>query len=99
MQVVFKNCAPFTNYISDINNAQIDNAKDIDVVMPMYKLIEYTHNNLKTSESIQQYYRDKPALTDTGELDNFRGNSALFKFKQKQKIKASIGNGVQKLFK
>ena len=52
MQVVFKNCAPFTNYISDINNAQIDNAKDIDVVMPMYKLIEYTHNNLKTSESI-----------------------------------------------
>ena len=47
MQVVFKNCAPFTNCISDINNAQIDNAKDIDVVMPMYNLIEYTHNYFK----------------------------------------------------
>ena len=56
--------------------------------MPMYKLIEYTHNYLKTSESIQQYYRDKPALTDTGEYDNFLGNSALFKFKQKQKKKS-----------
>ena len=52
MQVVCKNCAPFTNCISDINNAQIDNAKDIDVVMPMYNLIEYTQNYLKTSESI-----------------------------------------------
>ena len=40
-KVVFKNCAPFTNCISKINNTQIDNAKDIDIVMPMYNLIEY----------------------------------------------------------
>ena len=40
IQVVFKNCAPFTNCISEINNIQIDNAKDIDVVMPMYNLIK-----------------------------------------------------------
>ena len=38
--VSFKNCAPFINYISEINNTQIDNAKDIDIVMPMYNLIE-----------------------------------------------------------
>ena len=37
--VVFKNCAPFTNCISEINNTQVDNAKDIDIVMPMYNLI------------------------------------------------------------
>ena len=37
--VVFKNCAPFTNCTSEINNTQIDNAKDIDIVMPMYNLI------------------------------------------------------------
>ena len=43
-EVVFKNCAPFTDCISEINNTQIDNAKDIDVVMPMYNLIEYTNN-------------------------------------------------------
>ena len=42
--VAFKNCAPFTNCISEINNTQIDNAKDIDIVMPMYNLIEYSDN-------------------------------------------------------
>ena len=38
-KVIFKNCAPFTNCTSEINNTQIDNAKDIDIVMPMYNLI------------------------------------------------------------
>ena len=38
-QVVFKHCAPFTDCISEINNTQIDSARDIDVVMPMYNLI------------------------------------------------------------
>ena len=49
--VSFKNCAPFTNCISEINNTQIDNAKDIDIVMPMYNLIEYSDNHAKTSGS------------------------------------------------
>ena len=38
--VAFKNCAPSTNCISEINNTQVDNAKDIDIVMPMYNLKE-----------------------------------------------------------
>ena len=42
IQEVFKNCTPFTNCISGINKTQIDNAKDIDVVMPMYNLIDYS---------------------------------------------------------
>ena len=41
-KVTFKNCSPFTNCISEINNIQLDDAQDIDVVMPMYNLIEYT---------------------------------------------------------
>ena len=39
-KVIFKNCASFTNCISKINNTQIDNAKFIDIVIPMYNLIE-----------------------------------------------------------
>ena len=39
--VIFKNCAPFTKCISSVNNIQIDNAEYIDVVMPMYNLIDY----------------------------------------------------------
>ena len=46
-KVIFKNCAPFTNCISKINNTQIDNTKYIDIVMPMYNLIEYSDNYSK----------------------------------------------------
>ena len=58
--VIFKNCAPFTKCISRINNTEIDNAKDIDIVMPMYNLIEYSDNYSKTSGSLYQYYKDDP---------------------------------------
>ena len=57
--VAIKNCAPFTNCISGIDNTQIDNAKDIDIVMPMYNLIEYSDNYSKTSGRLWQYYRDE----------------------------------------
>ena len=52
VEVVFKNCAPFTDCISEINNTQIDNAKDIDLVMLMYNLMEYGNNCSKTSGSL-----------------------------------------------
>ena len=51
-EVAFKNCAPFINFISEINNTQVDNAKDIDIVMSMYNLIEYSDNYAKTSGSL-----------------------------------------------
>ena len=50
--VASKNCAPFTNCISEINNTQIYNCKDIDIVMPLYTLLEYSDNYAKTSGSI-----------------------------------------------
>ena len=52
IQVVFRNCTAFTNCISEINNTQIDNPKDIDVVMPVYNLIEYRDNYSKLSGSL-----------------------------------------------
>ena len=58
--VTFKNCAPFTKCISRINNIDIDNAHNIDIVMPMYSLIEYSDNYSKTSGSLWQYYKDDP---------------------------------------
>ena len=42
--VVFENCTPYTDCISEINNTQLDNAEDVDVVTPMYNLIEYSNN-------------------------------------------------------
>ena len=58
--VAFKNCAPFSKCISEINNTKVDNAKDINIVMPMYNLIEYSNNYAKTSGSLWQYFRDEP---------------------------------------
>ena len=49
---VFKNCAPFTNYKSETNNTEIDNAKDIDTVMLMYNLIKYSDNYSKISRRL-----------------------------------------------
>ena len=57
---IFKNCAPFTKCISRINNTDIDNAQDIDIVMPMNNLIEYSDNYSKTAGSLQQYYKGDP---------------------------------------
>ena len=85
-EVVLENCSLFTDCISEINNTQIDNAKYIVAVMPIYNLIEYGDNYSKTSGSLWQYYRDEPALTNGGAISNFHAanNSALFKFEQKK---------------
>ena len=58
--VTFKNCAPFTKWISRINNTDIDTAQDINIVMSMYSLIEYNDNYSTTSGSLWQYYKDEP---------------------------------------
>ena len=85
-EVVLKNCAPFTNCISEINNTQIDNAKDIDIVMPMYNLIEYSDKYSKRSGSLWQCYRDGPSLTDASAIKNFHvddNNSASLNLNKK----------------
>ena len=69
--VAFKNCAPFINWISEINNTQVDNARDIDIVMPMYNLIEYSDNYAKTSGSLWQYFRDEPD-SDIEDSESFK---------------------------
>ena len=88
-RVVFKNCAPFTDCISEINNTQLDNAKYIGVVMPMYNLSEYSYNYLKTSGSLWQYHRDDPN-------DNIT-QSESFKFKIKITGKTSAAGNTKDL--
>ena len=85
-KVIFKNWAPFTNCISKINNADIDNAKYIDIVMPMYNLIEYSDNYSKTSGSLWQYYKDVPAVNNDGDIVNFNEANATDSFNFKTKI-------------
>ena len=72
--VAFKNNAPFINCISKINGVQVDNAKDLDVVMLINNLLEYSKNYRKTTGSLQTYHRN--------ELSNpLSSNSESFKYK------------------
>ena len=91
-KVIFKNCAPFTNCISEINNTQIDNAKGIDIVMPMYKLIEYSDNYEKTIGSLWQYCKDIPARNANNNITEFADGNTTDSFKFKSKITGETGN-------
>ena len=59
-RVIFKNCTPFTICISRINNTDLADAQDIDIVISIYNLIEYSDNYSKTSGCLWQYYKDDP---------------------------------------
>ena len=66
--------ASFINCISKINSIKTDNAEDLDVVMPMYNLLEYSKNYKKTTGSLWNYYRDEPS-------NPLSTNSESFKYK------------------
>ena len=91
-KVIFKNCAPLTDYISKIHHTQIDNAKDIDIVMPMYNLIEYSDNYWKTSGCLCQYCKDIPAVNNGGNIVDFNGDNAIDLFNFKTKITDQTAN-------
>ena len=57
--LAFENNAPPTNWISKINSVLIDNAEDLDVIMPMHNLIAYNRNYRKDTSSLWNYYRDE----------------------------------------
>ena len=58
-KLIFKNNAPFRPHISKINNTFIDNAEDLDIVVSMDSLLEYSDNYSITSRSLCNYYRDE----------------------------------------
>ena len=84
-KVIFKNSSPFTDCISKINNTQVGNAKDIDIVIPTYNLIEYSDNYSKTSGSLWQFCKDIPAVNNDDNVD-FNGANATDLFSLKTKI-------------
>ena len=91
-KVIFKSCAPFTDCISKIHNTKVDNAKDIDIVMSMNNLIEYSDNYSTTSGSLWQYCKDIPAVDDNGPIADFNGANATDSFNFKTKITGQTDN-------
>ena len=73
-KVAFKNSAPFTSCITEMNNPQVDNTDNINTVMPMYNLIEYSNAYSKKSGSLWQYYRDEPTLGNNDNIIDIPAN-------------------------
>ena len=85
-KIIFKNCTPFSKYMSRINGTDVNNAEYIDIVMPMYNLIEYSDDYSKTSGSLWQYCREMPAVNNNGSIVDFNGANATASFNFKTKI-------------
>ena len=87
--LILKSNSPFVSRITRINNKLIEDADDLDIVMPMYNLLEYSKNYRKTIGSLYTYYRDE--LNDDVNLNNFANNNVVSSnsFQYKNKI---IGN-------
>ena len=75
--VTFKNNAPFINWISKINGVKINNAEDLDVVMPMYNLLEYSQNYRKSAGSLWNYCRDEPSEPLSSDSDSLKYKTSI----------------------
>ena len=73
-KLTFKNNAPFRSCISKINNIFTDSAEDLDIVMPMYNLLEYSDNYSKTSGNLWNYYRSEinDSANENNDANNYR---------------------------
>ena len=62
--VAFKNCAPFTRCVTHINDELVETAENLDIIMPMYNLIEYSDNYADSSVNLYQFKRDESPMND-----------------------------------
>ena len=81
-RLALKNCAPFTKCNLEVNGEHVDTAETLDIVMPMYNLIEYSDNYQDSSATLYQYKRDEPP-EDDAVADLTADNSDSLKYKIK----------------
>ena len=83
--LILKNNAPFISCITRINGELTEDTDDLDIVMPIYNLLEYSKNYRKTIRSLYNYYRDELSYeNDNDNFDNIKVvNSEAFKYKNK----------------
>ena len=86
-RLTLENNAPFLSCVSKINGEFVENAEDLDIVIPMYNLLEYSKNYEKTSGSLFNYYRDETSeaeiANDNGAINISTRNSKSFDYKTK----------------
>ena len=81
-RLAFKSCAPFTEWITHINDEHIDRADNLDIMVLMFNLIKHRDNHSDTLECLSQFKRDELPVTDAGNLGSISlDNSKSFKCK------------------
>ena len=88
------NNVPFWSCMSEINNTSIDNAEDLDIVMPMHNLLQYSYNYSMTSGSLWNYYRDEINDDANENVNNRINNKTILSksFEYKTKLIGSMPN-------
>ena len=84
-KVAFKNCAPFTKCVTHISDEHVDNANNLDILMPMYNLTEYSDNYSNTSGSLWQFKRDEQNMNNGNPANVTTADSSSFKYKSSLK--------------
>ena len=98
--VAFKNCAPFTRCVTHINDEHVETAENLDIIMPMYNLIEYSDNYADASGSLHQFEGDESSINDDeNPLNVALDNSASFKYKASLLEKATDADGNERSLK
>ena len=92
--VAFKNCAPFTRCVTHKNDEDVETAENLDIIMPMYNLIEYSDSYSGSSGSLYQFKRDESPLNDNeNPLNVALDNSPSFRYKASLLGKATDVDG------
>ena len=95
-RLALKNCAPFTKYNLEINDEHVDIAENLDIVMPMYNLIEYSGNYQDSSATLYQYKREEPP--EANAINDLKTNtSSYFKYKVSLLGNPVVANNIAKI--
>ena len=96
----FENFGLFTRCVTHINDEHVETAENLDIIMPMYNLIEYLDNYADSSRSLYQFKRDESPMNDAGNPNKVAlDNSASFKYKATLLGKATDADGSDRSLK
>ena len=93
--VAFKNCVPFTRCVMHINGEHVGTAENLDIIMPIYNLLEYSVNYADSSGSLYQFKRDEQNMNNENIADVTTADSSSFKYKSNilGNLAADVANG------
>ena len=98
--VTFKNVAPFTRFVTHVNDKNVETAENLDIIMPMCNLIQYSDNYADPSGSLYQFERDESPMNDLeNPLNIALDNSTFFKYKVSLLGKATDADGNDRFLK